>query len=530
MLSGPDVAEVERECAIFDFVSNARDHATQPFGGSTPREQPDDTRPELPRLGDGVQDQPAGHLRKDTIGLAQIVFFVIAAAAPLTAVVGATPGAFAFGNGAGVPGAFILSGLLYLLFSFGYAAMSAHMTNAGAFYAYVSQGLGRPLGVGGAMIAIVAYNGIQIALYGAIGLYIGQAATAHGGPDIPWWVYSLALTLVVYLCGMRRVDFSGKVLGVLMAAEITVLLVLDGAVILSGGGPDGLSLAPFSPALVFSPRLGISLVFVIAAYIGFEATAIFSEEARDPKRTVPLATYIAVGAITAVYALSSWSVTVAYGTGAIQEAANRDPTHLYFAVSDRLVGTAWTELMNILLITSIFASILALHNAASRYFFAIGREGLVWRALAVTHPRHQSPYRAGLLQTVIAVVAILLSAAAKLDPFAEVFSYGSAIGTVGMLSLQALVALSVIAFFRRTRLDTRLWNTVLAPAASFAGLGYCLYLVVGNMALMSGSDSPLITLGIPALVAAAAAIGVISALRLKKSDPKGYAELGRSVA
>jgi len=477
-----------------------------------------------------VQDQPTGHLRKDTIGLAQIVFFVIAAAAPLTAVVGATPGAFAFGNGAGVPGTFLLSGLLYLLFSFGYAAMSTHMTNAGAFYAYVAQGLGRPLGVGGAMIAIVAYNGIQIALYGAIGLYIDQAVTAHGGPSVPWWIYSLALTLVVYLCGMRRVDFSGKVLGILMAAEIAVLLVLDGAVILSGGGPDGLSLAPFSPAQVLTPRLGISLVFVIAAYIGFEATAIFSEEARNPKRTVPLATYIAVGAITAVYALSSWAVTVAYGLGAIQPAADQDPTHLYFAVSDRLVGSAWTEVMNLLLITSIFASILALHNAASRYFFAIGREGLIWRSLAVTHPRHQSPYRAGLLQTAIAVVAILVAALTKLDPFAVVFSYGSAIGTVGMLTLQILVALSVIAFFRRTKLDTRLWNTLLAPAASVVGLVCCLYLVVDNMALMSGSDSPLITFGIPALVVVAGAAGITSALRLKKSDPKGYAELGRSVA
>ncbi len=245
---------------------------------------------------------------------------------------------------------------------------------------------------------------------------------------------------------------------------------------------------------------------------------------------MPLATYIAVAAITVVYALSSWAVTVAYGISAIQPAADRDPTHLYFAVSDRLVGSAWTEVMNLLLITSIFASILALHNAASRYFFAIGREGLIWRSLAVTHPRHQSPYRAGLLQTAIAGVAIIGAAVTRLDPFAVVFSYGSAIGAVGMLTLQILVALSVIVFFRRTKLDTRLWNTLLAPAASLAGLVCCLYLVVVNMALMSGSDSPLITFGIPALVVVAGAAGITSALRLKKTDPKGYAELGRSVA
>ena len=74
----------------------------------------------------------------------QVVFlvgFVVAAAAPLTAVVGATPAAFAFGNGAGVPGAFVLAGILYLLFSVGYVAMARHVRNAGAFYAFTASGL-----------------------------------------------------------------------------------------------------------------------------------------------------------------------------------------------------------------------------------------------------------------------------------------------------------------------------------------------------------------------------------------------------
>ena len=83
-------------------------------------------------------------LSKNAVGLSHIVFFVVAAAAPLTAMVGATPAAFSLGNGSGVPGVFVLAGVMYLIFSIGYAAMSRHISNAGAFYAYIANGLGRP--------------------------------------------------------------------------------------------------------------------------------------------------------------------------------------------------------------------------------------------------------------------------------------------------------------------------------------------------------------------------------------------------
>ena len=100
-------------------------------------------------------------LATNSIGVAHIVFFVVAAAAPMAAVVGATPPAFAFGN-IGVPGAFVMVGLLYLVFSAGFTAMARQVSSAGGFYSYISKGLGRPLGVAGAFLALVTYFAIQI--------------------------------------------------------------------------------------------------------------------------------------------------------------------------------------------------------------------------------------------------------------------------------------------------------------------------------------------------------------------------------
>jgi len=77
-------------------------------------------------------------------------------------VVGVTPAAFAFGNGPGVPGTFILVGVLYLL-SRGFTTMIAS-SPAPAACIPISSGLA-PVGVAGALIALATYNAIDIAVY-----------------------------------------------------------------------------------------------------------------------------------------------------------------------------------------------------------------------------------------------------------------------------------------------------------------------------------------------------------------------------
>ncbi len=141
------------------------------------------------------------------MGIAHIIFFVVAAAAPLTAVVGATPPAFAFGNGAGVPGAFVLAGLLYLIFSVGFTTMSRHVGGAGAFYTYITQGIGKPAGVGGAFIALLTYSSVQIAVYGLLGLFTHNMM-AEFGVDLPWYAWSLGFLVLVHLAGQRNIAFS----------------------------------------------------------------------------------------------------------------------------------------------------------------------------------------------------------------------------------------------------------------------------------------------------------------------------------
>ncbi|NBR62243.1 MAG: APC family permease, partial [Actinobacteria bacterium] len=85
-------------------------------------------------------------LRKNRLGVLGIVFFVVAASAPLVGMTGAVPVAMVLGNQAAVPGTYLFVGIVLLLFSVGFATMSSKVTNAGAFFAYIGRGLGKNLG------------------------------------------------------------------------------------------------------------------------------------------------------------------------------------------------------------------------------------------------------------------------------------------------------------------------------------------------------------------------------------------------
>ena len=248
-------------------------------------------------------------------------------------------------------------------------------------------------------------------------------------------------------------------------------------------------------------------MFALASFVGFEATAIYGEESRNPTRTVPLATYAAVSIIMVFFAFTTWAIISSYGVDHVVAAAFADPGNFWFAKSDEYLGRIGTGIMRTLLLSSIFACLLAFHNTITRYLYALGREGLLWRFLAGIHPRFQSPYKASYVQTGCAVVGLLGSVMTRADPLTVVFSWTSAFATIGIVGLQFLVSAAVIVFFHRNGMDRRVWNTMAAPVLGMAGLGYALYLLIVNLPALSGSDDGLV-LSFPWIMLAVMLLGM----------------------
>ena len=95
------------------------------------------------------------------LGPIAIVFMVVAAAAPLTVIAGTVPLGIAVGNGAAFPASYVVCTVVLLLFAVGFTAMARHIPGAGAFYTYITSGLGRHTGLGAAFLALLSYTAVQ---------------------------------------------------------------------------------------------------------------------------------------------------------------------------------------------------------------------------------------------------------------------------------------------------------------------------------------------------------------------------------
>ena len=429
---------------------------------------------------------PAARL-SGRLGVTSIVFMVVAAAAPLTVINGNVPLAVTMGNGAGAPIGFLVASCVLLLFCVGFVAMTPHVQQAGAFYAYVERGLGPRLGTGAAFLALATYTAIQVGVWGYLGGAVSTLISDFGGPSLPWWACSAVGIALVALLGYRRIELSSKVLGAALLGEIAIVLVMD-AVILSTGGAEGISGISFTPGAIFGGPFGIAVLFSMTGFIGFEATAVFRDEARDPDRTLPRATYLAVLVIGVFYTFSAWAVVEGWGAGGIVPVAQQDPDNLVLNTATRYIGTAGKDVMQVLLMTSLFACTLAFHNVISRYQFTLAGRGTLHRALGRVHPHHHSPSLSSVVQTATAALLLSVFAIVGLDPLTEVFSAMAGVATLGVALLMTATSAAVLVFFFR-RGDRRWWKTRVAPASGAVGLLCCLWLILSNFSLVVGGTT-----------------------------------------
>jgi amino acid transporter len=466
-------------------------------------------------------------LRKNSLGVGAVTFLVVSAAAPLTAVAGGVPLSMLLGNGPGIPLAFLLVTLILILFSVGYVAMARHIRNAGAFYAYTAQGLGGLMGGAAALIAILAYNCMQIGVFGMFGAATSGFFADQFGINLPWWVWTMIGIAVVAVLGYRRVDLSAKILTVLVICEYLVVLVIDAAILIKGGD-GGLSLRPFTPTAFMSGAPAIGILFCFAAFIGFEATTIYSEEARDPHTTVPRATYISVLIIGLFYMLTSWLMVNGSGFDKLVPELQglKDPTTFLFGLAERYVGHWITVVMSVLFITSLFAGVLAFHNGVARYMYVAGREGLLPKSVGVTHPVFQSPHVGSIIQTVIAVLVVALFAYTGQDPILALFSWLTNVATLAIILLMAFTAFSIVVFFgRNPSLENNALVTKVLPIVTGVILAVLVVYIAINFGSIAGANGVLAVF-LPALVLIFGVIGLLLAARLKSADAVGFARLG----
>ncbi|MFD5229626.1 APC family permease [Streptomyces qaidamensis] len=472
-------------------------------------------------------------LRADRLGTGGLLLSVLAATAPLMVVAGVMPTTFAVMGIVGQPLLFVVLGVVLILFSIGYAEMSRHVHNAGAFYAYISRGLGGTAGAGAALVALVAYNALQVGIYGIFGFEVSGLLATYADLEIAWWIPALVAALAVGLLGWLKIDVNARVLGVLLVIEVLLVVVFDIAAI-ADPGKEGLSLHAFNPDTLTGAGVGTALCFCIAAFLGFEQAPVYAEETSRPHVLVPRVMFLAVGGVAVFFALSSWALTVATGPSAIVGTSQKQSAGLLFFLTESRLGGTFTDVLHILFVTGMFAALLSFHNVVARYAFAMGREGLLPAAFGRTSGSSGAPGTGSLLQTVVAVVVVVAFAVADdkpagdpTAPVLQLFTWFGNIGALGVIVLMAAASLSVVVFFvRRGAAGTQAWRLVTSALAGIALLVIAGYTVKDFEVLVGAGPDSSLSWVLPGVIGLAALAGVVLGLVLRARAPEKHARIG----
>ncbi|MBL5974237.1 MAG: APC family permease [Candidatus Leucobacter sulfamidivorax] len=466
-------------------------------------------------------------LAKNKLGASSIVFLVLAAVAPVTVLIVVIPLAIAFGNGGGVPIAILLVAIALLLFAVGYAQITKELTNAGGFYAIAVKGLGRTAGLVTGLIATIGYNAFTAGALATLGFFAGVVVPGQlWGIEFDWFLTALVLFIIIILLATSGIHVSAVVLGVALVLEIILVITFGFSVLFS----TGFDLGIFSPEIIFGGSLWIGLLLAATCFIGFEATALFGEEAKDPHRTVPRATYAAIIIICLIHVFGAWAIVSSVGIGDAQAVSleHLEAGDLTFILIEQHLGPILGVIALILLVVSLFAAQLAFHNSAGRYLFSLGRAHVLPHWLAKTN-RRGAPARALIVNFLFAVIvaAIFRLALPEVPPVLTLLPVGVGFATLAIIIVQAIAALSVVVYFRRRR-DPRWWSTFIAPGLGFLALAVFSVMAIVQFPLVAGSEE-LYVVVLPWILVVALVGGILYGAYLKSKRPEVYAGLSEDL-
>jgi amino acid transporter len=358
--------------------------------------------------------------------------------------------------GATAPVAYLLCAIVMGLIVLCMAEAGSRVSLTGGPYAYVEVAFGPFVGFLAGfllwMLLTFAMAAVATVLAASLGALV--PALAPRGASAAMLVAIYALFATVNIFGVQR---GSQVNSVITAAKILpLLLFLAGGIFAIEPGNLAVTNRPDLPTLA---RSSILLIF---AFAGIEAALVPGGEVKDPARTVPRALFIAMTAITLLYASLQFVAQGVLGPAL----ATSKAAPLADAAGIALGG--WAR--NLLLIGAVLSMLGhagAMILATPRTLYAFARDGFLPPLLARLHPVHRSPVAAIVLQCVIVLAFAITSTFERLAILAN-------------LSILVLYGLCCVATWQLRRRDVRAGGTPFTlPAPTVVIVLACL--VIGWM-------------------------------------------------
>jgi amino acid transporter len=338
------------------------------------------------------------------------------------------------------------------------------MPTSGGYYTFVSRGLGARIG----FLATWSYLIYDIVGPAASIGYLGYSTASfvqsvHGG-TIPWWLISIATTLIVWVLTYVGIRLSTHTLAVLGAVEMLIMIAL-GATFLVHPATGSSATAPLNALAAPDGMVGVlaGMLFSILALSGFEAPAPLAQETKRPTSFIYLAIFTSLVLVGLFYVFMAYASAVGWGTGNMESFAQAGAP-AYDALAKAHWGDSGRWLLQLAIMNSTLALGIACTNAASRVLYTMGQAGKLPRALKKIHPLHKTPF--------VAVHCLQLLQIASFLAAGFLFGPENIFDCLGTITSLAVVVLYVLANFALTVFvrcehpaDFNLWQHGVVPAA-----------------------------------------------------------------
>jgi APA family basic amino acid/polyamine antiporter len=385
---------------------------------------------------------------------------------------------------------FIVAAIGCLFAGLCYAEFSSMIPVAGSAYTYSFATMGEfvawiigwdlvlEYAVGAATVSI-SWSRYLTKFLDGYGIHLSEQLTHspfEGGLiNIP----AVLIVMVMSLVLMRGTKESALVNGIIVLLKVTVVLVF---IALGWQYIRPENYTPYIPENTgtfgefgFTGIIRAAAI-VFFAYIGFDAVSTAAQEAKNPKRDMPIGILLSLVICTVLYILFAHVMTGVVNYSAFAGADGIAPVaiaidHMGVADASGMITPAypWLNKAIILAILAGYASvILVMLMGQSRVFFSMSKDGLMPKVFSEVHPKFRTPAKNNLL------FMLIVSLFAAFVP-ARVVGEMTSIGT---LFAFILVCLGVIVM-RRTMPDApRAFKTPLVPLVPILGVGVCLFMMV----------------------------------------------------
>jgi APA family basic amino acid/polyamine antiporter len=308
-----------------------------------------------------------------------------------------------------------------------YAELAVMRPRAGGEYVYLDAAFGRPAAFLTGWTSFVAgFSGAIATTAMIFAFYLVRFMPAGTVTSEPWFVVPLpwvpltfsaqTLVAIVIIALMAAIHIRGvgpgRVVGNILAAMKVTALLLFIAIGLSFGTGSITNLQTAAAPVAATSWL-LALVPVMFAYSGWNAASYVAEEIRDPSRNVPIALAVGTAAVVLIYVLLNvlYLYVLPIGELAAVKGSVLD------VVAERLLGERAGDILGIVSLVSLAASISAMTIAGPRVYYAMARDGVFLRPAAEIHPRFQTPAKSIIAQSVWSVLLVLTGSADALGRY-----------------------------------------------------------------------------------------------------------------